>query len=44
MEEGQLQEGGLKEGVLQAARRLQELQEPRSRGEAPLAAESRHTP
>jgi hypothetical protein len=47
-EEGARREGRRKEGRLQvaaqAARRLRELQEPGSRGEAPLEAESRHTP
>jgi hypothetical protein len=36
--EGLRQVGGLKEQVLKAARRLRELQEPGSRGEALLAA------
>jgi hypothetical protein len=39
-----LQEEGLWEGAVQAARLLRELQEPGSRGEAPLAPESLHTP
>ena len=39
-----LQEEGLKEQALQVERRLRELQEPGSRGEAPLEAESLHTP
>jgi hypothetical protein len=38
-----LQVGGLQEKA-QAARRLRELQEPGSRGEVPLEAESLHTP
>ena len=40
-----LQVGRRQEEKAQAARRLRELQEPGSRGEAPLeAAESLHTP
>ena len=39
-----LQVGRLQEEEAQAARRLRELQEPGSRGEAPLEAESLHTP
>jgi hypothetical protein len=44
MVEVPLQEGGLREAAAQAARRLRALQEGGSHGEAPLEAESLHTP
>ena len=46
--DGQAEEGARREGRLQVAAQvaqwLRELQEPGSRGEAPLEAASQHTP